>query len=402
MRVVMLTKRSTLTILALLLAPFVLVGCGSDKTTSPIRDLATAPENVRYSRGFFIPAYFVLDQQNKIELNQKFDFIIAPRLEDASGINSGSIVIKTGVAGSTSNNESYLDEWSEIDKHEDWFMHSSSTSSPENRISLAPNYPNLFWMDIGSRGWKNFVVSKYKEVVEDNPTIDGVFVDGPPDPSEYIGTLGSAHPTYSASEYEAKAVEILLAIRSAIGSNKIMVSNSNLCKSFTAVADGNMNEGFVHFGGWPNSRQESKAEWLSEVNAIADTDFNGKYLLIGSGSKEETLSSMVEYCYASFLVGYNASSHAYFYWHSNAEGCYGTLFWSDLWEMTIGEPLGDRLESDGTYRRNLTQGVVLANPNDVGEPITVSLDASYLNSVGDTVTSVTLPNKSGAVLKKLD
>lgn len=34
----MLTKRSMLIILALLLAPFVLAGCGSDKTTSPIID----------------------------------------------------------------------------------------------------------------------------------------------------------------------------------------------------------------------------------------------------------------------------------------------------------------------------------------------------------------------------
>jgi fibronectin type 3 domain-containing protein len=34
----MLTKRSMVIILALLLAPFVLAGCGSDKTTSPIID----------------------------------------------------------------------------------------------------------------------------------------------------------------------------------------------------------------------------------------------------------------------------------------------------------------------------------------------------------------------------
>jgi len=32
----MFNKRSTLMVLALLLAPFVLVGCGSDKTTSPV------------------------------------------------------------------------------------------------------------------------------------------------------------------------------------------------------------------------------------------------------------------------------------------------------------------------------------------------------------------------------
>jgi len=387
-------------ILALVLALFVLAGCGSNKTTSPIADLAAAPEDVRHPWGFFIPAYFVLDQQNKIELNQKFDFIIAPYWVDVSAINEDKILIKTAAGPNSSGSLGEKRLWDIIDANEDWFLHSAAPISKENRISV-PGYEGAYYMDIGSEGWRNFEVSRCTEVIANDPTIDGLFVDGPLEPSEYIRTLGSAYPSYSASEYEAKALEMLSAIKSAVGSNKIVVTNSNLYKSFTAVADGNMNEGFVHFGGWPNIRQESKAEWLSEVTAIADPDFNGKYLLIGSGSKEATLASMVEYCYASFLVGYNTNSHAYFYWHSNAEGGYSTINRFALWELTIGEPLGDRLESNGVFRRNFTQGVVLVNPNDVGEPITDSLGSLYLNSVGGIVTSVTLPSKSGAVLRKL-
>lgn len=257
-------------------------------------------------------------------------------------------------------------------------------------------------MDVGNTEWQDFVVQRATDTSKNKqPSADGIFIDGPAEPSEYVYALGSAYPRYDSHTYEIKMSAFLSKIKAAV-SPRIVVLNSDLYKPFTADMDGGMNEGFVHFAGWPNSRQESKAEWLSEVNAIADTDFNGKYLLIGSGSLEETLPSMVEYCYASFLVGYNTNSHAYFYWHSNAEDGGSTINWFALWEMTIGEPLGDRLESNGVYSRNFTQGVVLVNPNDVGEPITVSLVASYLNSVGDTVTSVTLPNKSGAVLKRLD
>jgi hypothetical protein len=372
-----------------------------NKPPAALRDLAKAPEDVRYPRGFFIPAYFVLDQQNKIELNRKFDLIVAPGWADVSGISDDRILTKSVAGPNTSNSLGDQTIWNIIDANEDWFMHSATPIGKENRIILS-GYPGAYYMDIGSEGWKNFVVSRYQNVIANNPTIDGVFVDGPTDINEYESLLGSAYPIYSASEYEAKALDFISAIESAVDPNKLVILNANLERSFTARANGNMSEGFVHFGGWENNRQATKEQWLSDTRGISDPDFDEKYVLVGSGSLESTLPSMVEYCYASFLIAYNAKAHCFFYWHSNAEGGYSTINWFTLWEMTIGEPLGDRLESNGVYRRNFTQGVVLVNPNDVGEPITVSLGASYLNSVGGTVTSVTLPNKSGAVLKKLD
>jgi hypothetical protein len=368
---------------------------------APVRDLATVRTDVRYPRGFFIPAYFTLDQQKKNELNQKFDLIIAPGWGDVSGISSEKTLIMTGPSPSNSNSLGDLNEWNEINQHEDWFLHSSPTPSPETRIPMS-GYPHLFYMDVGSQGWKDFVVSKYQKVIEDNPASDGVFVDGPTDINEYKSLLGSAYPIHSTSEYEANSLDFISAIKSAVGPNKIVILNANLEKSFTANADGNMNEGFVHFGGWENGRQATKEQWLSDIRGISDPDFNEKYVLVGSGSLESTLPSMVEYCYASFLIAYNTNAHCYFYWHSNVEGGYSTINWFPLWDLKIGEPLGDYLESDGAYRRNFTEGVVLVNPNDVGDPTTVGLGGSYLDSVGRIVTSVTLPNKSGAVLKKLE
>jgi hypothetical protein len=368
---------------------------------APLRDLGTVRTDVQYPQGFFIPAYFALDQQNKNELNQKFDLIVAPRWVDVSGISSEKTLIMTAPSPCNSNSLGDRNEWNEISQHEDWFLHSSPTSSPETRIPMS-NYTHLFYMDVGSQGWKDFVTSKYQKVIEDNPAVDGVFVDGPTDIDGYESLLGSAYPIYSASEYEAKALDFISAIKSAVGPNKIVILNANLEKSFTARADGNMAEGFVHFGGWENGRQATKEQWLSDIRGISGPESDEKYVLVGSGSLESTLPSMVEYCYASFLIAYNTNAHCYFYWHSNAEGGYSTINWFSLWELKIGEPLGDYVESSGLYRRNFTEGVALVNPNDVGEAKAVSLDGFYLNSVGSVVTSVILSNKSGVVLKKIE
>ncbi|KPJ61457.1 MAG: hypothetical protein AMJ46_01875 [Latescibacteria bacterium DG_63] len=364
-----------------------------------VRDLASTPVDVRtYPRGFFIPAYFTLDQTATQILNERFHLIIVGRNSDYLGIDPDKTTVMAGPALLFSNSRGRQDEWNEIDAHEDWFFHSSSEMSPETRIPLS-GYPHLFYMNVGSEGWRGFVVSKYGEVVTNNPAVKGVFVDGILAPSEYAAELGTAFPNYDSSTYQAKILEFIAGIRNGV-EGKLVILNSELFKPFTLAADGGLAEGFVHFGGRRNDEHISKTRWLENIETIADRDFDDKYLLVGSGSLETTLPSMLEYCYASFLIGYSANARCYFYWHSNAEGGYSTINWFPLWELDIGEPRGSYFESDGIYKRDFSEGVVLVNPNDIGEPITVSLDETYVDSSGNTVTSMTLPNKSGAVLRK--
>jgi len=309
------------------------------------------------------------------------------------------MIVLTGPAMLYSNSMSNPDEWNAINAHEDWFLHSTPIMSPETRIPLPGPYPHLFYMNVGSQGWRDFVVLKYAELAANSPTAKGVFTDQVPIPTEYVIQLGAAFPSYDAVTYEIAALQLIAEIKNVVG-DKLVISNTELYKSLTLAGDGGMMEGFVHFGGRRNDENISKYLWLEDIETIADPDFHGKYLLVGSGSLESTLPAMLEYCYASFLIGYNPSAHCYFYWHSNAEGGYSTMNWSPLWELSIGEPTGNRFESGGIYRRDFSDGLVLVNPNDAGEPTTIPLNGTYLDSDGNLVTSVTLPVKSGVVLKK--
>lgn len=366
---------------------------------APARDLRKARAEVRYQRGFFIPAYLEIDEAATELLNQKFDLVILNRYTDYSGLDTSKTIAISGLSVLCSSSLGDPDEWNLINANEDWFLHSSPTMSPQTRISLPGIYSHLFYMNVGSEGWKNFVVSKYAETIARNPVAKAVFVDGPPDPAEYAAQVGTAYPDYDAITYQTVTLEFIRQIKDTVG-EKLVILNTELSKLFTLAGDGGMVEGFVHFGGRRNDEQLGRVQWLRDIELIGDRDFDGKYVLIGSGSLEPTLPSMVEYCYASFLIGYNPYAHCYFYWHSNAEGGYASINWFTLWELEIGEPLGGYFETDGVFRRDFSEGVVLVNPNDVGEPITIRLNGTYLDSSGNVVTGATLPNKSGVVLKK--
>ncbi|UCF78198.1 MAG: hypothetical protein JSW03_08820 [Candidatus Eiseniibacteriota bacterium] len=364
-----------------------------------VRDMVlVGTSSATHPRGFFIPAHFSLDETAIGLINDRFHLAIVGRDSDYFGIDPDVVILLTGPAVMYSNSMGRADEWETIDSNDDWFLHSSSEMSPDTRIPLS-GYPHLFYMNIGAPGWREFVISKYGDVVLANPAVEGVFVDGVPTPEEYASQLGAAFPQYDASAYQETALQFIREIKNA-AEGKLVILNSELFRPFTVEADGASAEGFVHFGGRTNDEHLSKSRWLENIEMIADRAFDGHYLLVGSGSLEATLPSMVEYCYASFLLGYNENAHCYFYWHSNAEGGYSTINWFTLWGFDIGEPQGHYSESGGVYKRDFSNGAVIVNPSDYGEPITVSLDGLYLDSAGNLITSVSLPNKTGAVLRK--
>jgi hypothetical protein len=369
----------------------------------PIEDVEA--DTSALTRGFFIPAYFDIDQSKTDEINQKFDLAIVGSTSNYTGIDSEKILLMAGQAPLEANSWGNQDEWSEVNSHEDWFLHDPNTGA---RL-FNPGYPHLYYMDLDSDGWTSYVISKYQERVQNHPSIDGVFVDEIYESLAYVSLLGpgKAEPGYTAEQYQQLITNITSEIKQTVGASRLVILNSDLFKPFTTDMDGGLDEGFVHFGGWENSRHATLSQWLNDVNQILDVDFNGKYILVGSGSLEETLPEMVEYCYASFLIGYNTNSHAYFYWHSNAEGGYGTLYWNNMWDMDIGEPTGSYYAEDGLYKRNFTNGLVVVNPND-DNSITADLGGTYrrLNNVdgtlGDPLTQVTLPIKEAAVLVPVD
>ncbi len=71
--------------------------------------------------------------------------------------------------------------------------------------------------------------------------------------------------------------------------------------------------------------------------------------------------------------------------------------WWSGWNVNLGEATGARRTWSNLLRRDFTGGVVLVNPPDELTQ-TVTLSAPMRNVNGETVTSVTLPAGSGAIL----
>ena len=365
-----------------------------------VRDLrVNGVGDVTYARGFFIPTHFSITDSVAGILNQKFDVMIIGTEANQSLLDPLRTSLVAGPSMLYSNSLAYPDDWAVIDSHEDWFLHSSQEASPQTRIPLSGPYYYQFYMNVGSQGWRDFVVGKYAAVSSMSPTADGVFVDGVAMPSEYETLLGSAYPSYDASGYESEALDFIYAVKDA-AAGKLVLVNSELSKAFTLAADGGLCEGFVHFGGQNNDTQITRNQWLRHLALIGDRDLDGSILLVGSGSADSTLASVVEYCYASFLLGYNPHAYCCFYWYTTGNHEDVRINWFPVWEMDIGEPTGSFYEADGVYRRDFTRGTVIANPNDSGSPIAVNLGAVYTDSSGNNVSTVTLPSKSGVVLKK--
>ncbi|HWI08769.1 MAG TPA: hypothetical protein VNT54_14795, partial [Solirubrobacteraceae bacterium] len=71
--------------------------------------------------------------------------------------------------------------------------------------------------------------------------------------------------------------------------------------------------------------------------------------------------------------------------------------WWSGYDVDLGQPLGQRYSSNGVFRRDFQNGIVLVNqPGQTTK--TLRLGRKHKNLAGSTVTSVTLPAREGAVL----
>jgi hypothetical protein len=71
--------------------------------------------------------------------------------------------------------------------------------------------------------------------------------------------------------------------------------------------------------------------------------------------------------------------------------------WWSGFDINLGVPLGPRTYTNGIYRRNFANGIVLLNdPNNATQ--TVALPGSFQTQDGATVTQVTLGAKQGMIL----
>ena len=287
------------------------------------------------------------------------------------------------------------DDWVEINKHEDWFIHDING----NRIQD----PSTGWylMDCGSAGWRQFYVNYVNNKLTLLPICDGVFAD-----NVWSG-LGSWLPFYSRlkpediARYPNDMIGMLRYIKANLLPNKLIIINCDQWAehSFLDEVDGKTSEGFAH-ATWenPNENPSFFVQMLDYFNRDAAT---GRYILalagtaIPAGTTTADIAKVVKFCYAAYLCALAGGGNMHFCFNAwdSLDGSHG---YYPITDMDIGQAIAMYYSSQNVLMRDFTGGKVLLNPS--ANIRTVNLDRNYRLPDGTTVTSVTLQAWSGEIL----
>lgn len=282
----------------------------------------------------------------------KFDMVdtsfeIGPDIEKIKALNPAVKVIgyKDLIAMSTG-----MDDWAEVNAHEDWFMHDVNG----NRLQVPPPY-SWYLMDISKQGWREHYANYVKQRL-DAYGFDGVFAD---DVWTHLFRDGftvnsSLVPdwNYMVNQYtywQTQMRGFLSYVKSGIG-NKLLISNSP-SSIYIDVTDGKMLEGFgLHDVEWWTPLDDIKD--LAEISAL------GKYYMASPYGGVDDTEEKFLYSFCCFLLGVNGPN-AYFSWKGIWAGSQG--YYPEM-DFDFGNPIGSYyLVKGALYCRDFVHAKVLVN-----------------------------------------
>ncbi|MFZ4849823.1 MAG: putative glycoside hydrolase [Caldilinea sp.] len=308
----------------------------------------------------------------------------------------------------------WVQEWpGEAVVQEDWFAH-----WPESSASRVLNCDWGWWlMNLESPGWRAYWQGEVLRQLQANAN-DGVFIDSLSVPN-YLGSdrYDPALPPFDLT-YEntwASRIDAWLAWLQTqpVGDYALVPNVGNWVTTRDpttyAAVDGAMFEGFAMWGaGAPYAVED----WRLQMNRALGLIRQGKAVIAQAytGDGRERLFALGSY----LLIKGDRT-------YLNLESEMAPEWWPE-YDIAIGTPLQppvaaiDDLASDAVYRRDFTNGFVLVNPAEEGDPIVVNLGGTLWQvqpegggPVGadgvptgsltvQSVTTVSLPPYSAAVL----
>jgi hypothetical protein len=289
----------------------------------------------------------------------------------------------------------YLDDWAEVNSHEDWFVHDASGSR------IKSTGWNWYLMDAGSAGYRQHWISYVNNKLGSLPAYDGVFADDVWNTiADYmLSSFSSTVPASVISNWHSNMIGFLQYAKANLRSGKILISNSDEWNGidYISITDGEMIEGFAH-ASWDSVSSYARPS----IDVLARKCATGKIVwaasgIDGSAATQTQIDAMLKYCYASFLVGMSGSN-AYWSWTSTGGAIYNDLHgaFQPIMDTNIGQPTDTYYQSQNVYMRDFTGGKVVVNL--ASSSFTVNLGGTYKLLDGTTVSSITLNSHSGEIL----
>ncbi|MEV0675505.1 putative glycoside hydrolase family 15 protein [Actinosynnema sp. NPDC050436] len=284
--------------------------------------------------------------------------------------------------------------------HPEWFLKDANGK----RLEYS-GYAGHWQMDVGDpayqKAWADSVVAGSKSA-----GFDGVFMDNALFPCDayHDGVCPAKYRTDSSFQdaYKSMLANTRGSFTSAGLKTVANLSNARLhdgaWNAYTEHLDGGFDEWWLTFGD-TNLLSEYPEGWSRQVAEITAAEQRGKLAWVqphfSAGADQP-----FRYTLASYLLATGKTS-------AIAELARTDRYddpspWHPEYDWNLGTPSGPyRSVGTNVFRRDFACGTVLVNANRTGSSaVTVRLGGSYADAKGSSVTSVSLPGTSGAILRK--
>jgi len=303
-----------------------------------------------------------------------FDMLDCPstQTEGAADIKALNSKIKIlGYYDSIMESKTYSD-WSTVNSHNDWFVHSLTGSRIERNV-----YPGQYLMNPNS-GWSNYVAQRSKTFLASNPQYDGIFLDDAAidlQGFDYTFKVSySQFPTSVLSNWKSWMISYMSTVKSSLG-NDIVMAN---CYKGTELGEKTkcmLWENFIHGRSSAYNENGYGSSWnygLNAVDELHDQAELGNIIAVNSGCENANAhpteaKKWMLFTYACFSFAVVDLDKAYYSWQfystDSTHGYYPEM------DINLGQPMGDYYHVSGTaqvYARQFTNYYVAANLNLLG------------------------------------
>jgi hypothetical protein len=285
--------------------------------------------------------------------------------------------------------------YGDAQNHPSWFALDSSG----NRIQWN-GYGGHWQMTVWDPSYQSQWVQEVANRIGNSP-FDGAFADNALDTMKWYfgGTLADGRGDSDVQNGESQLVTA--AAKALHAKGKLLIpnipdglSNPGWWNKLTSVADGGMEEMFMHWSDDPNSGfvADSQSQgWDQQVQNISKSGL----ILVRTDANADDDNSY-RYGLASFWLSGAADRAAYS--ATTHDGYVGTPFRPEQ-AWNLGSATGG-IEQQGTIRfRSFSDGFAAANPSG-STTQTLSLPPGLIDGNGQRVTSVNLGPHSGAIFRK--
>ena len=311
---------------------------------------------------------------------------------DFNGKNNGPYLATPGMK----------EDWPEINKKEDWFLHDEN--GERILVYIHNGARERYAIDCTNPELQRYMGEAAKEIVDNG--YDGVFLDN--FGLELLFRRTDKYTGFPADmtnmRWQDGGKNLIVAIKQALGEENPVIFNglhggystkrssfqtegiSPFAAAMQAVenCDGGMWEGYFGWSGL--SLDESVLQRTVDTLAVFNR-LNKVTVALATGDSEHD----AEVLFCLYLLSMDGDN-AYFSYVPD----YKRIKWYSIFDTDIDKPASDYELHDGIATRRFGKGLVAVNTRE--QEAVVALPKTYRNRLGDEVKELTLPPKSGEIL----